>query len=372
MWYKSSARKPYYALGQSMKRFFSEPVRFLKESNTIESAFEKPYLDDSYNKMHLRWSVPDWHFGFDPRDGAQGPLSQCWAAKSPFCQVQCFRLGPTVSRCQLVGGYSSDGIGLGVSVFGGASGGLEEGGPGQPGFFNAPTVDIHHTSSDECSEDFEVGAKFSWLEPMCVTNYPKKCTGSVRVFCNACGDPPVLLADYGTCGETTSQQSSDWTETFCVIGGVPPFTWVGTNNLSFATSETTGRSNVGTIPADSCGTAVAQITDNCGQDVEYVMRIIGGGRFCLDEQCLTCSSNRRTWSLSEGVCRANDWCVIILGGSATCENTCDGPCTNPTCETYAEPYDVPPRLGCCPCTAWVWNWYCSAHLPCTSPRASCP
>jgi hypothetical protein len=57
MWYKTSNRKPYYDLKTSQRDFFTEHVRFIHESNTIESAFEKPYYDDQYNKMHL---ISNW------------------------------------------------------------------------------------------------------------------------------------------------------------------------------------------------------------------------------------------------------------------------------------------------------------------------
>lgn len=59
MWYKTSNRKPYYDLKTSQKDFFTEHVRFIHESNTIESAFEKPYYDLQYNKMHLKGNWPN-------------------------------------------------------------------------------------------------------------------------------------------------------------------------------------------------------------------------------------------------------------------------------------------------------------------------
>ncbi len=52
-----------------MTEFFNAPVRFLKESNTIESQFEKPYEGGHY--LDLQFKIPDpdwptWHFGQDP------------------------------------------------------------------------------------------------------------------------------------------------------------------------------------------------------------------------------------------------------------------------------------------------------------------
>jgi hypothetical protein len=56
-WY---ARRPYQKLGESLIDFFNSPVRFLKESNTIESQFEKPYLTGNYQDMQFKIPDPDW------------------------------------------------------------------------------------------------------------------------------------------------------------------------------------------------------------------------------------------------------------------------------------------------------------------------
>jgi hypothetical protein len=52
------ARKNYLMGDQSLRDFFREPVRYLRESNVKESQFEKPYLTEAYRKMHLEF--PDW------------------------------------------------------------------------------------------------------------------------------------------------------------------------------------------------------------------------------------------------------------------------------------------------------------------------
>ena len=67
----SKARKPYLGLGKSLIEFFNAPVRYLKESNEKESAFEKPYLDGEYPTMHFDLPQPDWpswDFGGDRDD----------------------------------------------------------------------------------------------------------------------------------------------------------------------------------------------------------------------------------------------------------------------------------------------------------------
>lgn len=55
-----SNRRLYLGLKESLSSFFSEPTRFLKQSLTVESAFEKPYQESEYTKMHLNIPTPDW------------------------------------------------------------------------------------------------------------------------------------------------------------------------------------------------------------------------------------------------------------------------------------------------------------------------
>ena len=52
--------KPYYNLKDSVKDFYTKPVRYLVNSNQVESAFEKPYLDLEYPQMHLNLPLQDW------------------------------------------------------------------------------------------------------------------------------------------------------------------------------------------------------------------------------------------------------------------------------------------------------------------------
>ena len=53
-------RKSYLNLKSSLIEFFDAPVRYIKESNTKESAFEKPYESPDYPTMHFDIPEPDW------------------------------------------------------------------------------------------------------------------------------------------------------------------------------------------------------------------------------------------------------------------------------------------------------------------------
>ena len=60
-------RKSYLQLKKSLIEFFDAPVRYLKESNKKESAFEKPYAESEYPTMHFDIPQPDWPtWNFDP------------------------------------------------------------------------------------------------------------------------------------------------------------------------------------------------------------------------------------------------------------------------------------------------------------------
>jgi len=77
-----SARKPYLRLKQSIGEFFRAPVRFLKDSVTKESQFEKPYMEDDYQAMHLNLPKPDWpswDFGRGNKPWARAPKEDIYA-----------------------------------------------------------------------------------------------------------------------------------------------------------------------------------------------------------------------------------------------------------------------------------------------------
>lgn len=97
-----SKRKPYLSSRESMKEFFTAPVRYLKESNRKESQFEKPYLESEYPTMHLRLPDPSWPTWSFPVDDPPSHLpvglgiGDIEITKRPigFCSIWC--LGYTI------------------------------------------------------------------------------------------------------------------------------------------------------------------------------------------------------------------------------------------------------------------------------------
>ena len=72
----SSKRRLYLNLKQSITKLFKTPAHYLKEMTGKWSIFDKPYLDQDYRAMHLKWSAPTW-------GGSGGAVSpRVWPIKS--------------------------------------------------------------------------------------------------------------------------------------------------------------------------------------------------------------------------------------------------------------------------------------------------
>lgn len=56
----SSRRRLYLNLKQSITKLFKTPAHYLKEMTGKWSIFDKPYLDQDYRAMHLKWPAPTW------------------------------------------------------------------------------------------------------------------------------------------------------------------------------------------------------------------------------------------------------------------------------------------------------------------------
>lgn len=82
-----STRKPYQRLGLSRTRFFSAAARHLLESNSEESVFEKPYLDQEYQDMHQSPNVPKVP---QVEGGIGGGLSCYYAQNACGEGIECF------------------------------------------------------------------------------------------------------------------------------------------------------------------------------------------------------------------------------------------------------------------------------------------
>lgn len=263
-----------------MRRFFTEPIRYIKESITIESEFEKPYADDNYNWMHLKWNIPDWQWEWGDWRGGHNPEGNCWSIENPFCQTWCRLLDDTHTVCQLVGGYSNRASAASGYCFGSYTGCYSIKDYREwtlplrvPGKFAAPTVVIQHASRTTCEEDFKVGAHFKWREPTCSSFYRKECFGETRIFCADCVnvDPMVWEDIDGKLGEI-ARESSVLVE---IDGGWPIYSWsiTGTGFWLDAgyTTKTLATQGAGvTVYTDeyACGVGKINVSDDCGDTLD--------------------------------------------------------------------------------------------------------
>jgi len=269
LWYKTSNRKPYYSLKDSLIDFFKSHVRFIHDSNTIESAFEKPYLDEEYPSMHLSWNIPTVEGGgIGPQNP---PIASCREILDPTCQVQCFRVSDCLTRCQVVGGISNLAGGVNWTVFGGSFCGSGSD-PGQAGFLSFPFIDICHECESSCSESFVVRADASWLEPkLCKEGtYQKGCGNQVPINCNPCSETTPIEFTWWDTQEDPPSVARGGSVVLSITGGTSPYTWVSDSSnglwldagFTVNTLETAATSVTIYADATACP-GVVTVTDVC-------------------------------------------------------------------------------------------------------------
>jgi len=106
----SKARKPYLGLKRSLIEFFTAPVRYIKQSNEKESAFEKPYEGADYPSMHFKLPDPDWPtWKFDPTARRLPPSPEVLGTGSSckHCDLSSYRIQADDCDTNAVNIYSS-------------------------------------------------------------------------------------------------------------------------------------------------------------------------------------------------------------------------------------------------------------------------
>jgi hypothetical protein len=295
-WY---ARRPYLGLGQSMVEFFNSPVRFLKESNTIESQFEKPYLAPDYQSMQFKipgvdW--PTWKFG---------QVTRRKPPKPPFpydvSENNVRRLVDQCPCCFFVwwGDCSGDDLNGGqfITVFSdypwniythgwtisGNYKNFRSYGPynsGDPRFAANSTAAFADAAYFDFDETQLTGDGFAFvtlcynIEGVCqhCVDYWAPCEG---------GCPPVTPFTFDD-ASTPDTIAPGGTITMYVLGGSGPFDWT-TSSLGYTlgSAQTTARNNTLTSASGTCGvqhapTANIKVTDFCGTEVDFKIRNTGG------------------------------------------------------------------------------------------------
>jgi len=249
--------------------------------------------------MHAGPNVPDV-------PGVGGGEDSCKSIDDPTCQVWCHYVSPTVTMCQLVGGYSTGDVRLGVTVTGGR-GYFVPGYIGKPGRLSVPTVFIVHESHDTCTEPFDVCATFDWMNKICSGYVPKDCFACTKISCNACDDPPAFAAVQPGDVEVTPETTFYVT----VSGGLPPFTWES-DDAVMADEVTESRTNSGVLNAAVCGPFEVVVTDVCDQEVTIYLRSSDGEWDIAYDVCEGGASPPLSAILISGKTRyVEKWCNIF-------------------------------------------------------------
>ena len=302
MWYKTSNRKPYYDLKTSQRDFFAEHVRFIKESNTIESAFEKPYYDGQYNKMHLKSPRPQWLGG-----GPFGnPQSGCAFIQDPTADQEVLFSGGVVSPSlpstnvgpfNIVRG-SGPGTWYRTCIFCvspecpgfGFNGDPEEGwfevnldneegkvtvsGAGAcSGFGHCRGVIPANACDGKDQLDFDI----VYTNEFCAHSSPSEPCKSKRTLpCDTCVDVETMTyTPVWTANNAPPSIARNSSTVVSFEGGKGPFTWTissdhfffdGAGTLTY--TVTTSRAATVYADATACGPCFINIADNCGNSVD--------------------------------------------------------------------------------------------------------
>ena len=397
MWYKTSNRKPYYDLKQSQINFFTEYVRFIHESNTIESQFEKPYLDEDYHKMHLNYPRPSWL-------GAADSVGCMWVLKKEAGDKVLMQMG-NYYAVERKGAYTAA-CAYCVEIAG--CGGFSFNGNTQAGWFEASfsnhfngtdsytsvTGDGHCVGSTGCKGSippnacdgkdvlrFTIKHRSNFCREQ-VGQGGEGCVKTATLPCDPCLDPPPMT---WTTAPTVMTRAQSLLVSFS--GGVGPYTWSGsctggTVTFSYGTT-TTGTTNYVNVSVDACGSVDLTVTDSCSQTLTLEIRITDSGKWCKTDECTVVGTTNCNIVSSTCCCPSGGsdrlarisgtvgkywsmtcYCGLSLSWCTNYPTRCN--CPSACSEVYANdcPAYLPPTEGlypygtCHSYTSCKWEWKC--------------
>lgn len=324
----------------SLVEFYKAPSRYLKESNQIESAFEKPYLDIDYNKMHLDIPAPDWPtWNFDWKLGSGGgPMADeytnCRGCGLSYWRVpfkDCEKYPLNIHASWWCSSHESRGLrwsekGVGDIAVELISGNIKEITDGS--FVNLfPDKDI-------------------WLDPT-VSNhvilaqmtdiYGTPCFLVVEQECDVCTCPSGDFAyDDGSTPDTIAPGGSI---TLYVSGGCPPYSWsVSGLGYTLDNASTTDVTNGLNSASGTCGVnygpiATVTVTDDCSDSVSFGIRSTGGSGWAIQCSFGACGCGALGVGYEDVIVDINGGCRARYGCCASacagnCNNSYGGPCGN--------------------------------------------
>ena len=294
----SKNRKFYLSGKMSLREFFSAPTRYLAESISKESEFEKPYLDEDYRKMHLDMPWPDW-----PPFPPLGPLPDIPGGPVPgltLCGIVCYAplncdepiwchpgiwcgYDPLCDLCSwtvtgATTGFSPHPFGGSVHSSWGIDIWIDSTLAGEGG-----EALIHVQMKDSCNN---------------------LCGEDIEVTCDVC---PADVAMTWASGDLTVGQSSSVAVE--VVDGLGPYSWsVSGTGFSMLHASTEGVGNTLVTAADACGSATITVTDFCDTVVTGYVRCTTG-QWTLKEDCRSCFSGA-VWTSACATCGVQEEEII--------------------------------------------------------------
>lgn len=345
----SSKRRPYLGLKRSLREFFTDPVRWIKEGNRRESIFEKPYLDQDYRKMHLDWSWPDWPSigsSVDTPSGQFGDLSGqnvivwtpglCWlgvascrCGESFELNVRIVQLPPHISPLVFAYNVWSDTEGVEIESITPTSEteALVRGRVVDEDFSGVATICgyaqlvsgqlVNKTYWEGRPREFSQWTGVSLEEQINKTIYFDDawydcgCT-MVSVDCLDCATCAAVAYDDAGSDDTIARNNS---ATVAVTGGCGPFSWtVSGTGFTLDSATTSGLTNTLNADGTACGTAKITVTDACENTTDgFVQCTTGAWNSCMSSLSGGCTFASSTLQ-DKPQCRVTAYCKT--GGSS--------------------------------------------------------
>jgi len=291
-------RKIYLMNEESLVEFFKRPVRYLKENTSQkESAFEKPYLDESYRRMHFSFPNPDWPQ--IPPGGPFPPLPPLVPPEIPkegVCAITCYEPlsdcdEPVWCHPSIWTGQDPDCTGCQWIVEGAfLSYSWHSTVGGEPRKTWGIDIEI---DEDLVNED---GVALIKVQMQDIAG--NLCGEEIEVTCKVCPPEVEISWDSDLSAETIGQgNGGDAQAGVYVTGGLGPYDWsVSGTGFSMLNASTDGVGNTLLADDTACGTATITVTDYCGDTTTGYVR---------------CTADSHWENKSTDVCE--------ISGSGTCE-----------------------------------------------------
>lgn len=277
------------------------PVRHLKDLTMKESAFEKPYLDEEYPRMHLLLPTPRWpNWSFDPRIIKIKPKKpvESYEEGCHYCILICYAPVDCEEpiECHPAVFCSHDQSGSDCEWhFGGGYLRTEV-----DNTWPFPAIKVWIDPAKVIP-----GTEISAVTITFIDGLGHSCWEEVQLECgDCCSDPETLT--YPGIGTNPAVVNQGSTDTVYITGGCPPFSWsvsgvqgqTGFTINGGSSAQTTGRSATFGVGGSTRGTAEISITDVCGTNVVGYVRSNAGvwvNLSCVTTSCdngsyITCSN----------------------------------------------------------------------------------